>query len=254
MYRTTLYNLSEDLEHASTSFGQRDLGEITEEELNSVLEFLRHIDPVELHEAQPFVSVTTATGRFTVRATTGKLHLYDVSHPELGSWELEPAALIQHITPRFERQRRDIDEGGNVHVVRKRNAVNTSIGVCMLAAGLALNGYTLYAALYIDDVHRAPPLTLITHAAEEQKMRDSIAGYYVTGTEPGDRTITLRNDGTAELVQLGKKGAARMRQSCTFLVGKRDGRFFLALKPRGQVEITGLETLSFYGDTYRRQR
>lgn len=252
MYRTTLYNLSEDLEHASTEFGQREIGEITAEEMHSLLQFLRHIDPVELHDAQPFVSVATPKGRFTIRATSGKLHLYDVTHPELGSCELEPEPLIQHISPSFERRSSEDASGNHIILPKKNSRLNTVIGVCMLGVGLLLNGYTLYATFYIDDVHRAPPLTLVTSPVEAQQLRDAITGYYATGTDAGDRAIVIKSDGSAELWLLGPKNRPRQRTNCTFNLGRREGKLYLALKPRGQIEIINQSSLKLYGDTYRR--
>ena len=209
MFRTTLYNLSEDLEHASVDFGQRELGEINAEEMNSLLEFLRHLDPVELHDAQPFISVVTHTGRFTIRANSGKLHLYEIARPELGSCEMETAALIQQIAPKSERFS-STDPTLNAPISStKSKRFNQTTAICMLIAGLLLNGYTLYAAFYIDDVHRAPPLTLITDAAEGQRLRDALTGYYATGAAPGDRAIKIKPDGSIELIVLGSKTRAR---------------------------------------------
>ncbi len=252
MYRTTLYNLSEDLEHASPEFGQRELGEINAEEMHSLLEFLRHIDPVELHEAQPFVSIVSPNGRYTVRASSGKLHLYDIARPELGSCELDPPALIQQISPKFERVVRE-GESRDLHLSKRRSVrFNQGIAIVMLLTGLLLNGYTLYAAFYIDDVHRAPPLTLVTEPREVQRLRDTMTGTYATGNLPGDRAIVIKPNGTADLIVLGSKTRTRLITPCTYSLGKREGRLFLSLKPRGQIEVTSMNQISLYGDLYRR--
>lgn len=249
MYRTTLYNLSEDLEHASAAYGQRELGEINAEEMHSLLEFLRHIDPVELHDAQPYISVSTPLGRYNVRATAGKLHLYDLAHTEVGGCEFEPVPLIHQITPRFEKRKFN-QETLDLSNARKRT--NHVIAIAMLFVGLLLNAYTLYAAFYIDDIHRAPPLTLVVDLAEQQGIRDLLSGQFATGSSPGDREISVKPTGDLELSVVPGKGRPKQRMLRPYTPGRRDGKLFLAMRPHGQIEVISRDKLLLYGDTYYR--
>jgi len=85
-----------------------------------------------------------------------------------------------------------------------------------------------------------------------QRLRDTMTGTYATGNLPGDRAIVIKPNGTADLIVLGSKTRTRLITPCTYSLGKREGRLFLSLKPRGQIEVTSMNQISLYGDLYRR--
>jgi hypothetical protein len=125
------------------------------------------------------------------------------------------------------------------------------IALAILAAGLALNGYTLYSVFYIDSVNAQPSLMLLTQPAEITSTRQALAGSFSTGRNPGDRGIVVNPDGSVRFMEFGPKGN-RYETSDTYRLGRKEKTLCLATADNGVIEVMNPTSLRYYGDIYRR--
>jgi len=254
MPKVCTYNLSEDFKDASTEYGLRELGDLTNDDVQAVLEWFLLIDPVCNMEAEPYVSIEGGGGKVTVRLSSGHLFMTQARASDQGGLVVEIPDVLKVVEGPSELE---VPHAGEVpHPVEQRKSssrLNQGIGLTMLLLGLVLNGYTVFSAFFIDSIHRDPPLTLISDPDQLDERRRLLAGTYTTGNEPGDRSITLYPDGRLNLQEYGNKGRIRRQISKDYLPGISEGRVLLRLKPHGYIEVVNRDTLLFFGDTYRRK-
>jgi hypothetical protein len=134
---------------------------------------------------------------------------------------------------------------------RSRLVPNT-VGVVLIATGLALIGSTLRSAFRIDDVNQTPPLAPLVDPAEMLQQEQALAGTFATGDDEGDRAIVIDVGGKVRLQELGAHGTVQLETAGTYRLGRRDRTLYLAIANGGQIEVTNRDTLVYYRDTYRR--
>ena len=134
---------------------------------------------------------------------------------------------------------------------RPRRLSNT-VGVVLIAAGLALAGSAFSSALRIDDVNQTPPLAPLVDPAEMLQQEQALAGTFATGDDEGDRAIVIDVGGKVRLQELGAHGTVQLETAGTYRLGRRDRTLYLAIANGGQIEVTNRDTLVYYRDTYRR--
>jgi len=257
MPKVCTYNLSEDFKDASTEHGLRELGEVTSDDVQAVLEWFLLIDPVRNMEAEPYITIENGSTKVSIKLSGGKLFMTHARASEQGSMVVEISEVLQTIsasaghTPPHIPDHQQPHQSGDIR--KSSSRLNQGIGLTMLLLGLALNGYTVYSAFYIDSVHRDPPITLISDPDQLDERRRLLTGTYSTGSEAGDRVITLFPDGRINIQEFGNKGRIRRQISKEYLPGNSEGRLLLRVKPHGCIEVVNRDTLLFFGDTYRRK-
>lgn len=256
MYSVTSVNLSPDGTSASASFGENELGEMSATDLLALLEKLRHLDALENHEADAHLLVQGRSGRFLVRTGQGRLFLYNARDA------LEPYAQLtaEEIIVQLDRtavtvapfaRRSDAAEATPARAVEKKSASHRATAFGILAAGLALNGYTLYSVTYVDSVRAKPSVKLVSEPAELAQRERELSGLFATGDQRGDRTIRIAPGGRIAFAELGAKGGPGNGID-TFRVGHRGTRLCLATEGSGVIDVMNADTLVYYGDTYKR--
>jgi len=133
-----------------------------------------------------------------------------------------------------------------------RPAPRRALAATLLAAGLGLNGYTLYSAFQSEPVEGRPAIVLVADQSEAAARCREIAGTYATGNRPGDRVIVVRENGRVEFSEVGPAGGINA-DADTYKLGRHGAKFCLSTQDSGVVDVTNLETLVYYRDTYRRR-
>lgn len=254
MYHVSTVHLSPDAAQADAAFGTVDRAEMTADELTALLDRFALVDAVENQTAEPFVIVTGRSGKFHVRTGRGKLYLYNARasvepYAELTSTEIIAQLERDSVTAAPFSVATDTP---SAEPARPPPAPHRAIAAAILAAGVALNGYTLYSVFYTEKVNERPPLTLIIDQAEASARGREIVGTYATGDRPGDRIITIKTDGRVQFSEIGVK-AGVAENADTFRLGRRGTRLCLSTVDSGVIDVVNLETLAYYGDTYRRR-
>lgn len=254
MYPVSTVHLSPEATQADTAFGTVELGDLSAGDLIALLERFSTVDAGQNEAAEPFLIVAGRSGKFHIRTGQGRLYLYNARATVEPYAELTTAEIIAQL------------ERDNVTAAPFAVAVDTpppdparpppaphrGIAAAILVAGVALNGYTLYSVFYTDKVNERPAVTLIVDAAEASARRREIVGTFATGDRPGDRVITIKEDNRVQFSEIGvKPGVTDSGDS--FRLGRRGTRLCLSTLDSGVIDVLNLETLSYYGDAYRRR-
>jgi hypothetical protein len=248
MLHAVAMNLTPDLHTAQPDLGACDFGEIGEADLIALLEKFRTIDPVQNLDAEPYIAITAASGKFHVRTNGQKLFLYDARDSAKAGMEMEAAAIARDLA----RAPAKPDQPKVDATPRPRRPRN-GIAAAILCAGVLLNGYTLYSFFYIEDVNQKPPIVLVTDGRELAGLRLSAAGRYATGKIPGDRIIEIEADDRVRFLRVTPSGE-RLDSTDTFRIGRHDKVVCLTTPDSGVIDVINIETISYYGDVYRRVR
>ena len=121
------------------------------------------------------------------------------------------------------------------------------------AVAIAANTWLVARAFRAEPVDAPAGGTLVTDAREVVPLQQAAAGTYRTGAAPGDRLIRIAAGRRIDFLQI-TADEPRLVSSDTFEF-LRDGRQLrLATAASGTVDVTNIDTLVYYRDTYRRTR
>jgi hypothetical protein len=256
MFRVSTVHLSADAATADPKLGTTELGEVSRASLRELLARLREVDESQIVDAEPHLVVTSPAGRFIVRTGRKKLFLYDARDSAQPYAELSAEEIVVLLErERVTRAPWPADEANpppETAPAARRAAPHRGIAATILVAGLALNGYTLYSVFYTESVNVPPVVTLLTAPADIVARTNAVVGTYTTGDKPGDRTITVKADGSVNFSQLGSTNVL-LNNSDTYKVGKRDDKFCLSTVESGVIEIVDSDTVLYYRDVYKRR-
>ena len=254
MYPVSTVNLSPDATQADAAFGTQDRGDLRAGDLIVLLENFRRLDGAGAHELEPHLILIGRSGKFHVRTGQGKLFLYNARALHEPYAELTAAEIIAQL----DREEASPapwagdPRGSDSFPLRPAPAPHRAIAAAILAAGLALNAYTLWSVFYTATVNDRPPVALLTDAAEAAARQREIAGTYRTGDRPGDRVIVVQPAGGVRFSEIGRPGGAG-ENTDTYQLGHHEARLCLSTAGSGVIDVVNLETLLYYGDTYRRR-
>ncbi len=250
MFAVTTVNLTPDLRTAQPDLGACDFGQVDDGQLLVLLERFREIDAVQNHDADPHVIVGGPAGKFIIRTSNRRLFLYsahDTSQPaiELDASAIAAVAKSPRVPPAAAAS------SSETLPPRRRHARNGA-ALAILAAGLLLNGYTVYAFFYIDDINRPPPVQLLTNTSEIAAHRQALASRYATGRIEGDRIIEIDASGAVHFLRVTATGE-QLEATDSFRIGRLDTKLCLVTTGHGVIELQNIDTLIYYRDTYRRR-
>lgn len=135
----------------------------------------------------------------------------------------------------------------------RRRRARFAAAILLLTGAAGLAGFTTYRALRRPDaVATAPILAPVADATEAANRRREFAGTFATGDKPGDRTLTLHADGRVAYAELGT-GSTVTGDADSYEVRRRDKKFALVTTRTGTIDFADLDTLTYWGDTYRRR-
>ena len=250
MFRVTTVNLSPDALSADVFYETREMGDLGDAEFEALLQAFAGVDPVQNQEHDPQIHATGAGTKLVIRTSQGRLFAYDPRDQASPATEATAGQIMARLDTAEPGP--SADRGESAAEARGDTAApHRGIAVAMLIVGLALNGYTLYSALYIEHVRKAPPVTLLTDQAEAAARQKAAAGTYATGDRQGDRVIIVGADGSLRIYEIGARGPINVMTD-KFRVGHHDGLLCLSTLESGVVDILGSDSVSYFRDTYQR--
>lgn len=244
MIEVTAVNLTPDFRAARPDLGARHLGAVSAGGLVALLESLRSLDPVEVHDADPHLLIDTRTGRRVVRTGGGKLFLYAAPESRTPMAELEPEEAMD-----------TLERPADWHPPPRRPSLwrLRAYATAILATGLLLAATILHFSLRVERVASRAMVQPIDNDRERSALQLSVVGRYVTGTEPGDRAIEISPEGRVQFSRKTEDGE-RIEASDTYRIGRCDGRLCVSTLSNGLIEIRDIDTVVYYRSTYRRPR
>jgi hypothetical protein len=247
MFEVTTINLTPDARGATSELGSSSKGSLDSAQLVELLQTFQQVDPVQNQHADPRIVVESSTGKFTIRTGQGKLYLYNTRDSGEPAVELDAAGILGALA----RPPTPVEASALDNAAPPAKTPHRAIAMGILASGLLLNAYTVYSVLNAERVNRTPTFTLITEPRERLAIVQSATGRYVTGDEPGDRAIEVTAEGQVRFIKIALHGE-RLDIADTYQLGRQGSKLVLATAENGVIEISNIDTVTYYRDPYHR--
>lgn len=259
MFKATLINLTPDARTAAVDLGMSKLENLTAQELAALLEAFRALDPVQ-NIADPEIRLQTVRESYFIRTERGKLFLYNARYRADPASELTVAEIIAELDGSAAAARTAVpfalsaglgDGAAGAAVTSVTPEPPRKPPVFRSVLALVLLGAVIYTKYLLDWTAALPPLRRID-SAELATLRSSLAGVYLTGSQPGQHGIVLLENGDLKLFQLNAQAAPSVLYD-TYAPGRLGAGLWLAINQPGErIEVTDHDTLVYCGETYRR--
>jgi hypothetical protein len=258
LFTITLHHLAPDAKQAGRAFPDVERTKVDSAGLQALIEAIAALAPACDYTTAPELRITTETrGKFIVQVKNGQV--------KVTSWSVKAAAatltpdeifalvtgteapvekqeLVTHSTPAAGRPARQ--------KMPRRNAV-----ILLVVGIVTANALTAWMAL-------RPPPGLPAEILPAYRVLDpdygrrvlaDYAGIYETGGNPGDRELTLFNDGRIKWVTFGPGRTAADVLMLTVQPAESRGKSVLVANNGGMVEMKDALSVVYFGDTYRRK-
>ncbi len=245
-YAVTLHHLAPDLSWSSATAPDHELKNLSAAKLRMLIESLVQLAPKVQYPAAPELRITAPGGRFLVQVKDGKVKFTSWSL-RAGGTELTPEQIVAAITGE------PLDPRGLPGGAPAKGRLPKSVKLALLALVIVgSNATTAWIAMKPKPT-LLPPLRAMDQAPGERLLA-SVAGEYAMGSQPGDRTLTIKKDGAVRWFKLGADGKIEEDESFTTKpVQVEPGATPGLLAENAVIEVKDPITVVFYGDTYRRK-
>jgi hypothetical protein len=262
MYNVTLINLAADARSTAVDLERIERPGVADEELRRLLQNFCEIDAVENAAADPEIRVQVRQESYLIRAGQEKLVLYDVLNRELPGHsltvaevmaELDGTAIAARTTPILVPVQAGPGAGAALEPAVSPPAARPSplrlIALAAVACAL-LGGHILLRLL--SGAEETPVAFRRMDAAEAAGLQATLAGVYMTGTQPGQHGIVLTTTGELRLFELRAVDAPRLVHA-TGELGRVGPTLCLATdQPGGLITMPDRDTWVYCGETYKR--
>lgn len=254
MFHVSTCGLSPDQRHAGKEFGSLCLGEISAERMTELLNLFANIEPVEIYEAEPHLIVKTRVGKFLIRTSQNKLHVYNARNITDPSFEITPSNLGALDGSALAAKSTTVTVAGPTAALRPNNKNHQVILATVLwAIALSINGFTVYSLLATEADPAMEYLQSIANPVEIEAQKNVLIGDFFTGDLPGDHFIRIQSD-AIRFGDIREKTAWSVSGPVDYSLAKREGRICLKTRLDGIIETVNADTLFYCGDTYRRRK
>ena len=260
MYNVTLVNLDADARSAAVVWEKIERPEVPDEELRRLLQNFCEVDAVENAAADPEIRVQVRQEKYLIRTGQGKLVLYDVLKRDLPARSLAVAEVMAEldgsaiaaltIPPMVPVEAGlGVDLEPAAAAPTARSSPLRLIALAAVACALA-GGHILLRPS--SGAEAAPVALNRMDTAEAAGVQATLAGVYMTGTQPGQHGIVLTATGELRLFELAAVDAPRVIHA-TGDLGRVGPTLCLATdQPAGLIMIPDPETMVYCGETYKR--
>jgi hypothetical protein len=252
-FSVTLHHLAPDGQQAGSQFPDLDLTKVAPEKLRALLEALARVAPGCEFPTVPELRIAGPHGRFLVQAKNGQVRVTSWS-TKAGAADLTPERIYALVMG-GEAGAEDAPPAGEIKIISFGGLSRRWALAILVLAIIATNGVTAWLLT-------RPPTPLPTYllpkyqlVSPEQSKRvfSDFAGVYETGSDNGDRSLTIMNDGRLKWVRFGPKRTEVESHDLTAQAAESGGRPVLVASNFGMIEMRDPITLVYFGDTYRRK-
>lgn len=244
-YPVTTFGLSPDMQRVHPAFGRINRGDVSAKKLLEVLEKYRLLQ-TDWGPSASHIAIQSDAGRFVVRLANQSLTFAAEDAPAAQAVPLAAAEIVKRLEP----PEPVLEFRPPPPPVEPR--WKTITGIVLLAAGLALIIFALHPILVPAPADEPPAdVTWVTDPAELKTRQQLVVGIFATGRQAGDRHLTVSADGHIVFAEVGPRQSLA-NATDTFRIAVRDQRTCLVTGQSGVIEALDLNTLSYFGDTYRR--
>jgi len=262
MYNVTLINLTSDA-RAVAGDAQVELRALSPAALEVLLRNFCEIDPIENAAGDTEIRVQVRHEKYLLRTEQKRLILYDVNHRDLPAQMLAvdqamveldgSAAAARNQSILQARAEAGLVDAGPVLPVSAPPPAPASrlrVITLSLAAGLLLAAIIWLATPFGAD--GPPPGFVPAGSGETDQLHATLAGVYLTGSEPGQHGIVIMAPGEMKLFELGTVEAPRVVYA-SYRPGRIGAKLCLVTdQPGGIVEVAPGGHLRYGGEIYQR--
>ncbi len=266
MFHVTVVNLSNTGRTPIEGGGPTVLGNMSADELTTLLNTFIEVDSVENLKAEPEVRVQNRRNRFVIRTGERRLFLQDARNLAEPAYvltateiiaELDGSAAAKRTTPPIpvslpsDAMSSSGGTASGIELPPRPEEPERSFPWALLLLVLALAGYIGYTQWTSRAASAGPELTPLT-TAERLTEDASLTGVYMTGSEPGQHGLVLLGDGKLKLFRVNAQAAPGVVYG-TYRIGRLDGKLCVATdQPGGVIKVIDRQSLEFCGEIYKR--
>ncbi|MBK8856289.1 MAG: hypothetical protein IPN11_00965 [Opitutaceae bacterium] len=253
-YKLNFRHLTPDAREVGVRHADSELPAVDAVRLREILQDMQKAvaQQAPADPAAPEIRITSPQGVFMVKAANGRLRLHswnlksgtrEMTVEEILTTVGEHAPDAKHAAKAAARQSSGNGGGALSSIPRW---VKIAALVILFGTINAVSGWMLM---------RPPPDLLPPHemlsAAATERLLNSVAGEFETGSRPGDRWMTIVRTGNVRIVKYGPKPDESLLTARAATV---NGQEVLITSARSMIEIKDADTLVLYGDTYKRMK
>jgi hypothetical protein len=253
-YKLNFRHLTPDAREVGVRHADSELPAVDAVRLREILlameKAVAHQAPAD--PAAPEIRITSPQGVFMVKAANGRLRLHSWNLKS-GTREMSVEEILTTVGDHVpdskhaaKAARPSSGNGGGGALSSIPRWVKVVALVLLFGTINAVSGWMLM---------RPPPDLLPPHemlsAAATERLLNTVAGEFETGSRPGDRWMTIVRSGNVRIVKYGPKPDESLLTARAATV---NGQEVLITSARSMIEIKDADTLVLYGDTYKRMK
>lgn len=249
MYTISFYNIDRDTFSTRAEPGPAATEDVESDRLLGILQRMTLLEQTG-NSAAPRLEIRSDLGLYEVSPSEGGLLVSELEPAPGQPRRMTPYETLLLLSPGI-----DSDGGGTppLTLIARTTKTYRYASFTFIALGLALLAYSLFATFGPQtQVEESAPLQALTDKAEAAQQFAILSGTFSTGLEPGDRTMTISEDGSLKLRLVGSNGRVEQELDLKATPARRGQKLFLVLSNGGILEPQSRDVLDLYGDIYRR--
>ena len=246
--------VSADFSEVGVACNARDLGAVPAAQFSELLAKLAAIPADQLIDDDPHFVVTGRRGRFLVRPAKGKLRLFDADNSSRVHLELPVDQVPAYLEGAEPVIAAPTPVGGDAMEDSALPRSRTGLVIFLLILSAAMVGGSAYFTFQTESTDPDSDYSVLP-PEQLGSLRQQLPGVYATGRGAGSRTITIRNDSTVTMVELGPDNTVADKRAEKFSLLLHGGKIPAArMEHFGPIEIRDTKTLYYAGESYARQQ
>lgn len=249
MFNVTLHHLAPDLKRAGVEYPDGELAQVTEKRLRELIGALAAVGVRDNRPATPELRIAAPHGRFVIQSIDGRLR-FNSWTIRVGGAELTPDQIFAIVTGTEEP-----GEAARAAEAFMRTGKREGRQKLALIAALIVgtNATTAWMLLRPPPPNPFQPEYRLQEPGPAERLLAEVAGEYRTGIGEGHRGLRIQRDGRLHWVRYGPQGAIVEETDLTAKAAQTRRNPALLTSADALIEILDPDTLSFYGNTYRRK-
>jgi hypothetical protein len=251
-FKVSTRQLGADLTTVGAELNACELGQLTAAQLSDALAKLALITPDKMLDADPRLVVAGRRGRFIIRPKRGKFLLFDATDASRAPLEINGDEVPGYLNgSEIKAGSAAAEDPSAVVITETKSRTGLLIAAMLLSVGvLGASAYLTFFQTPSFDKEREytapPPEQLVA-------LRPKFVGVFTTGKSDNLRELTLRPEGTVQLVEYGPNGTIADQREDTYQVMLHEGKTPTArTRWLGPIELRDAKTITYAGETYTR--
>ena len=250
LYMVTLKHLARDGKKASADLPEVQLSYLTAKQLRGLIDGVAALVPAIAYPVEPELRIAAPEGKFVVQVKGGKLSLVSWSSAHKGG-EYSAARIYSIITG---EEAEEAARAQEVAIDEPGGSRNKLVIALLIVGIVAVNAFTIW---FVSQPKKTLlPKYAVLAADPAERLLGNVAGFYETGSAPGDRRLEIDKAGKMQRYKFGPERALTIKQSYTLQPADAGGKPAIiangSANRKALLTIKDPVTIVLYGDLYHR--